>query len=672
MILSYQWLQEWIHLDWPLAMVIERLTAAGIELESQQSTEEGDVLLEFKITPNRGDCLSVLGLARELSAVGHLPFHWKKPVIVPASIAHTMVVHVDTPGCPLYQGRLIEGISRQAQTPIWMQVRLEKSGILLNHPVVDVLNYVMLELGQPLHAFDAEKIRGSLRVRESLLGERLLCLGGQTLDFQPQTLIIADDSGPLAMAGVLGGADTGVTVNTSRIFLESAFFDPIFLSAKTRALGLQTEASMRFERGVDTGLSRLALERATALILEIVGGQAGPLCVVGSIPSPSESIFLRAQRVQETLGLVIAPAEMAAVLQRLGCGLEEVPGGWQVIPPSHRFDLRLEVDLIEEIGRVVGYDRLPPAYLPVKLACKQKINETQVSPLRLADLLIDRGYQEVITYSFVSQEIQGWADPNRSFISLLNPLTQSLACLRTQVWPSLVETWRYNRDRQQGRAKLFEWGARYLELERQETVLALLWAGDCWPSQWGQVTRKVDFFDLKGDIEAFLSLWRQEGVHYKACLHPALHPGQSAELWMRAQKVGFLGALHPALQAKLGLTEPVLIAEIQADLLEAPLAKVENPSKFPVIRRDLSVLVPQNCKAQTLLATVWAAGEGWVKAVDLFDVYQGKGISPEQKSVALTLTLGQATRTLVEAEVEACVKTVLTALSQQCGAILRE
>lgn len=658
-------------------LVLDDKLAVGLPLAEALSLP--DHQLEIELTPNRADCLSIAGLAREVAALTGARLKGVKIKDAPVAGRKKFKVTVQAKReCPHYVGRVITGIDPHATTPLWMVERLRRSGIRNIHPVVDVTNYVMLELGQPMHAFDLDRLEGGLVVRPAQAGESLELLDGSKIEPAPGALLIADAARPLALAGIMGGAASGVTGATRNLFLESAYFAPATISKYARHHGLHTDSSHRFERGVDPALQRAALERASALLLDIVGGECGPITEVSAAAHmPKRApILLRHARINRLLGATLPAAKVAAVLSRLGMQVRVAAGGWRVTPPSYRFDIGIEADLIEEIARVVGYETFPGA-LPTMQATAAALPETRVPMPRFRHLLVDRDYQEVITYSFVDPALQALIEPDAASARLANPIASNMAVMRTSLWPGLLQAVLYNQNRQQERLRFFELGARYLPrggAVAEEAVLAGVVSGPAMAEQWGVATRNVDFFDLKGDIDALLAL-SGAGDQF-ACAparHPALHPGQAAEITRAGRRVGFMGALHPQVQAQLGLSGPIFLFE----LVLAGIEQVQVPifhelSKFPSIRRDLALVLDERIPAAQVLAVVREAAGELLVNVGIFDEYRGEGIDSGRKSLGLALTLQDFSRTLKEEVVEAVMARVISALQARMGAQLRQ
>ena len=638
-----------------------------------------DVTLEIDLTPNRGDCLSIAGIAREVAALTNTKI--KSPVIKPvvAKCRRKISVKLDAgQDCPRYVGRVIADINPSVATPLWMKEKLRRGGVRSIHPVVDVTNYVMLELGQPMHAFDLDKLHGGIHVRHAEKNESLELLDGKKIKLDPGSLLIADDHQPLALAGIMGGLSSAVSSATQHLFLESAWFRPETISVRARAQGLQTDSSQRFERGVDPELPRRAMERATALLLAITGGKPGPVVeqtIKRHVPHPV-AIHLRAARIEKILGMVVRPVDTESILKRLGMKLKKSKLGWHVLPPSFRFDITREVDLIEEIARVNGYDKLPVRY-PRTAMRARPVSESSVTTSRLRAALVDRGYQEVITYSFVDPRMQALIDPEITPLSLANPISAEMAVMRTSLWPGLLQTILYNQNRQQPRARLFEMGRRFLAQGNeviQEQMLSGAVYGDALAEQWGAPRREVDFYDVKADIEALFAMMGQGGgAEFRVGQHPALHPGQAAEIYHDGQSSGFLGLLHPAIQDSLGISRPVLLLELRlASLQQAKVPVFKDISRFPSIRRDAAITINESVPAQTVLDCVRKTAKELLVNLELFDEYRGKGIDSGRKSLALALTLQHSSRTLKEEDVEQIMTEVISVLGSELGALPRQ
>lgn len=639
-----------------------------------------DASIEVDLTPNRGDCLSLAGLAREVGALYGEPV--TRPVVAVVAPSHDEVRPVEilaAQACPRYLGRVVRNVDLSKPTPLWMVERLRRADVRSIDAAVDITNYVMLELGQPLHAFDLAEINGGIRVRMAEEGEKLVLLDGQEVSLRSDTLVIADHSRALAIAGVMGGEHSGVSAKTRDLFLESAFFDTITIAGKARSFGLHTDASHRFERGVDWQLAREAMERATGLLLDVVGGEAGPIIeVVKQEHLPSVApVTLRADRVEQMLGLKIDDAEIVRLLTALGLGIRvDGDAQWQVDIPSHRFDISLEVDLIEELARLYGYNRLPVRYPQARLAPQAKAEATVELPA-LRRLLVARGYQEAITYSFIDPKLFELFNPGVEPLLLANPISADMAAMRSSLWPGLIKALEYNLNRQQSRVRLFESGLRFvgqLEGLQQEPMLAGVICGPRLPEGWAHGRDDVDFYDVKADVEALLaSAGAGDSFAFVHGEHAALHPGQTARIERAGRLVGFVGAIHPELSKALGLDQTVYMFELLlGEITQGVMPKFQELSKFPEVRRDLAVLVDRDVLAQGVLGAMREAAGEWLTDLKLFDVYHGKGIDPHRKSLAVGLTWQHPSRTLNDDEVSTTIQNILTSLEQRFNATLRK
>lgn len=639
-----------------------------------------DASIEVDLTPNRGDCLSLQGLAREVGALYNVPV--QLPVITAVAASHAQTVAVElaaSQACPRYAGRVITGVDLTRPTPAWMVERLQRSDIRSIDAVVDVTNYVMLELGQPLHAFDLARINGSICVRMAHDNEEITLLDGQNIKLKANTLVIADQQRALAIAGVMGGADSGVEVGkTTDIFLESAFFEPVAIAGKARSYGLHTDASHRFERGVDWQLPAQAIERATELLLSIVGGSAGPTVITEDaqyLPNTAP-IVLRAERVKQMFALSLSDSEIETLLTPLGLQLTAQSAGvWSVDVPSHRFDISIEVDLLEEIGRLYGYDRLPVRYPAARLA-PQAQSEAQASLPLLRRLLVARGYQEAITYSFIEPELFSAFHPELKALTLANPISAELSVMRASLLPGLLKALQHNLNRQQDRVRLFESGLSFvgqLDDLKQERMLAGVITGARLPELWTHGKESVDFYDIKADVEALLAAaGDRDSFTFVPCQQHAFHPGQCARIERNGQAIGFVGTLHPQLATELDIDQQVLMFEVQLDAISAGrLPAFKELSRFPEVRRDLALVVKAEVPAEQLMAAMRSAAGEFLTQIRLFDVYQGKGVQEGCKSLAVGLTWQHPSRTLTDDEVSAATQAILTVLADNFAATLR-
>jgi len=648
---------------------------APIGMNLRDYLQLDDVSVEINITPNRGDCLSVLGIARDIGVMTRQPLNPPHYSSVPATLADMLPVKIHaTAACPRYVGRVIRSVNSQAKTPTWMRERLRRSGHRCIHPVVDVTNYILLELGQPMHAFDLQKLNGEIQVRMAKAGESITLLDGQTVTLDGQTLVIADRQQPQAIAGVMGGLNSAVTDTTQDIFLESAFFTPHLLAGCGRRYGLQTDSSYRFERGVDFQLQARAIEQATQLLLEIVGGQAGPIIEVSNdLDLPQRPpIILRHSRITRILGKVLERDEITEILQRLGMQLTIHDDNWEVIPPSFRFDISQEVDLIEELARIHGYDNIAS---PTPRAILSMTSQPDVTLETLQSVLIQRDYQEAITYSFVQPQFQAKLIPHVEPLALANPITSDMSVMRTTLWAGLLQAAQYNQKRQQSRVRLFETGLRFLPTSQglqQEAMLAGVVTGTRLPEQWNERLQLIDFYDIKADVEALLQTTRLN-YHIRPDFHPALHPGQTAAIYQGEDFLGMMGALHPRLLAELDILAPAYLFELHlSPLLQDKMIQFVEISKYPSIRRDIAVVVDKTWAVDKILSQIQQVASNLLIELKLFDVYQGAGIASDKKSLAIALIFQALDRNLIDSEVDAQIERIVHLLEQDFGASLRK
>ncbi len=637
-----------------------------------------DAILDIDLTPNRGDCFSVLGIAREVAATQGLELEIPANVPVTAQSSATFNVTLEAEaGCPRFIGRLIRGISTSVISPVWLSERLRRAGLRAIHPVVDVTNYVMLELGQPLHSYDEQKLDTGIVVRLARKAENLTLLDGRKISLDPDVMVIADSSGAIGLAGIMGGQSTAVDAQTQDIFLEAAYFPPPAMAGRARRLGLQTDASMRFERGVDPEHQARAIERATALLVEIVGGEPGPLVEskLSEHLAANEPILLRHERLQAVLGLDVHTENVERILKILAMDVTRQKGGWRVTPPGFRFDLRIEEDLIEEVARMIGYDNIPvtPELSAGHLGTA---TESRVTEERLADLLAARGYSEIISYSFVDEELENAINPGTAMAKLANPISKDLSVMRRSLWPGLLKTASQNLSRQRNRMRLFEMGAQFSVVANsivETRVLAGLVAGSLWPEHWDFDATAADFFDIKADIEAIFQLTgRLDELQFSPAEHPALRPGQTAHLRLAGERIGWLGALHPGLEHRLELrTNVILFALRLEETLHSALPNFRAYSKFPSVRRDIAVVVDENISVDRIIENVRENAGDMLQNVKIFDVYRGKGIDSRLKSVALGLILQDTSRTLTDADADRMVSAVTKHLGRALGATIR-
>jgi len=637
-----------------------------------------DNLIEIDLTPNRGDCLSLVGVAREVSAINSVALTNIPGTKVSETINDSFPVELlAAEACPHYVGRIIKNIDASARTPLWMQEKLRRSGLRPISPVVDVTNYVMMELGQPMHGFDFDKLEGGIRVRWATAGEKITLLDQSEFECRSDSLVIADHRKAVALAGIMGGLESSVQVQTRNVFLEAAFFAPLEMAGKARSYGMHTDSSHRFERGVDPGLQVTAMHRATELLLAIVGGEAGPVIdaeIPEAMPTRS-SVSLRYARVKRLLGIAISQEDVVKILENLNMQVDQQEQGWLVIPPSYRFDINIEADLIEEIGRLVGYNNIPGTKEAAH-ASMESFSETQRGVNEIKDILVTQGYYEAVTYSFVSPELQTVLDPQQETLALSNPISTDMSVMRTRLLPGLVQALQYNINRQQQRIRLFETGLCFIPESgglQQKSHIAAVMTGSRESEGWHSKSEAVDFYDLKGNLESILRLSDHSNFRFVKTANPVLHPGQGADVIYKGEKVGFIGALHPTVMPKLDLTQPVFVFELElAPILSSILPKFVKLSKYPSIRRDMSLTVDSDINVQDLIDCIYSLKSEILQEVFVFDVYTGRKLINNRKSVALGLILQDFSRTLVDGDVDKLVAKVLDQLIKQYNAILRE
>ncbi len=655
---------------------------APIGQDIREYLQLDDTIIELDLTPNRGDCLSITGVARELGVLNQCEVTEQLWEPYKQTITDEFPIEIEAvEACTHYAGRVIKGINPRAQTPLWMLERLRRGGIRGLSPVVDITNYVMLELGQPMHAFDLQKLDGKITVRYAEKSEKVTLLDGKSVELQENTLVIADNSNVLALAGVMGGEDSAVDDSTTDIFLESAFFKPEIIAGKARSYGMHTDSSHRFERGVDTQMQVHAIERATELVREICGGDVGPVLEHKTAAHPEDvlPIHLRSNQIKRVLGIELAESEVTEIFQRLGMEVKVYPDGWLVKAPSFRFDIEIEADLLEEVVRVFGYNNIPrtqPSYHSII----QSQPEARNSLDELKRCLVNRGYFEAISYSFVDPKWQSILDPQAKTIALANPLSSEMSVMRTTIWAGLLSALKYNVNRQQSRVRLFETGQCFrptaegagVDAISQEPMFAGVICGDIHVEQWAEQTQKVDYFDIKADVEALLAYSATDSV-FAAAEHPALHPGQSACIKQDGEIIGWVGALHPSVQKALDIDPRVYVFEIkQSAIANNSIPEFAALSRFPEVRRDLAILVDEAIPVSDILSVINESSSDLVKETQLFDIYQGKGVDEGTKSVAFGLILQEFSRTLTDKDVDTEIENIVSTLNQQFAATLRE
>jgi phenylalanyl-tRNA synthetase beta chain len=657
-------------------LVLDDEAPVGASIEKH--LELDDAVLDVKITPNRGDCLSVLGIARELAAIRNLRLRGPRLRNVKAATKTTFPVKLSAAAaCPQFAGRALEGIEAGRRSPLWLTERLRRAGLRAIHPVVDVTNYVMLELGQPLHAYDLDKLVSPIDVRFAVAGEELTLLGGTRLSLAADVLVIADGTGPVGLAGIMGGERTSVTAGTRNVFFEAAFFAPEAIRGRARRYGLQTDAAQRFERGVDPAEQQRAIERATELLQSIAGGHAGPTRVVAKKAKQQQRtrIDLHPEHIEALLGHNLAPKRVEGILKRLDMRVAKRAKGWSVTPPPFRFDVRIEADLIEELARLVRYDNIP-AVAGTGSSDVGDASEHHVTEHAIADMLVARGYSEAITYGFIDAASEEVVNPGTTPVRLANPISSDLSVLRRSLWPGLLRVAQQNAARQQPRQRLFEIGTQFAanaQKVAETRVVAGLAAGEHWPEHWDRERRNTDFFDIKGDVECLLeSTGRVREFSFVAAPHPALLPNQCARIRRGSDDVGWIGALHPRVQKHFDLKSAIVVFALQIErAFAAHVTSYFRLSKFPSVRRDLSVLIDEAITASALVAHVEAAAGQRLREVRVFDLYRGQGVDSRRKSVSVGLILQEASRTLTDEDADRTVESVLRRLEHELGATIR-
>ncbi len=651
--------------------LLELAADAVIGASVREWLDLDDHVFTTKPTPNRGDCLSVLGLAREVAALSGAKLRWQASAAVAATTDRRIGIRVESPAdCPRYCGRVISGVNAAAPTPEWMARRLERSGIRSISAVVDVTNYVLLEMGQPLHAFDAAKVQGGICVRRAQAGEKLALLNGTTLELTSRHLVIADEAQALALAGFMGGEYSGVTAATRDIVLESAFFRPEVVAGKSRELGFGSDSAYRFERGVDFSGTQAALERATQLILQLCGGQAGPLCEVQGVLPSRPAVTLRLARARRVLGFDIGGDEAIRILERLGFQPRQQGDALEATPPSHRFDIAIEEDLIEELARVHGYANIP-ALPPPAPALLQPAAEGRRTAATVRRMLAMLDYQEAVTYSFVDRSWEQDFCSNQDPIALANPIASQMSVMRSSLIGGLVNAVAFNASHKQGRIRLFEVGRCFLNTEGmpQPWRVAAIAFGPVLPLQWGQAERLVDFFDVKADLEALLAPFR---AGLKPASHPALHPGKSAMIVLNGVEAGWIGELHPRWQRKYDLASPPVVFELDLAAVERrDLPAYREIARFPAVRRDLAAEFDENVRYEDIGTELRRSGPAILRDVTVFDLYRGQGVQKGKKSLAFSVLLQDTQKTLTDAEAEKAVAELRRILQEKFNAKLR-
>ena len=653
-------------------------TRPGSDLASLMATD--DSIIDIAITPNRGDCLSIAGIARELAVLTNCKLRAPAIPAIPAVSTAQRSVHLDAPGaCPHYVGRIIQDVDAARPAPLWLTSRLQRCGIRSINAVVDITNYVMLELGQPMHAFTDEYLEGAIHVRHATTGESLLLLDGKECPLDENVLVIADDRKILALAGVMGGMHSAVTTQSRTIFLESAYFTPQSIIGQARRYGLTTDSAYRFERGVDFTLQRTAIERTTRLICDICGGKPGPISEE-SAPAclpVTRQIRLYDMDIRRLLGLALEADEVTRILRALGMQVVDGAEQWLVVPPSYRSDISIAADLCEEIARIHGYGSIPEHAPQISMQF-HAVDDLSSRVEKISAVLVNRGYQEAITYSFVDHKLQKLITPDVTCLELANPISGDLSVMRTSLWPGLLQALQYNVKRQQDRVRLFETGLVFFKEDgdiQQIPMVGGVIYGNTFEKQWDKEYTACDYFDVKADVEAILQSGGidTQDIHFKFTQHPALHPGLSAEIFFENQTIGLVGALHPTLQLSFELPMQTYLFELHIDRSSCKItARYKQLSKFPVVKRDLAVVVSATIPVDCVVRCIREAVPNDLINLELFDVYQGEGIDLGKKSLALGLTFQRSSITLTDEMVESSMGKILSKLHKELGGTLRE
>ncbi|MCZ3130255.1 phenylalanine--tRNA ligase subunit beta [Acinetobacter baumannii] len=637
-----------------------------------------DNVIDISITPNRGDCFSIRGIAREVAVINQLQMNEPEIKSVDATITDEKKVVINTDGAPRYLGRVIKNVNVKASTPEWMEQALARSGIRTHSILVDVTNYVLMELGQPMHAFDLAKIEGTVHVRQAQPQEKLQLLNDQEVELQDDVMVIADDQKALAIAGIMGGLASSVTDDTTDIFLESAFFAPLAIAGRARRFGLHTDSSQRYERGVDFELPLIAMNRASQLIQELAGGEFGPITVAekSDLLPKREAIELKQAQVDQLLGYKVAAEFITDALTRLGCEVTiQADGEWSVVPPSHRYDMAIYQDLIEEVARIDGYDNIQISLPSMDVQLAKYQDRFEIAQLR--QTVVTLGYQEAISFSFADAKLEKQLNPQVSPLMLANPISSDLAAMRSTLLSSLIPCVQYNLNRQQSRVRFFELGLRFdyqkansIQDLKQIPTLALVAVGSREPESWHAKPQSMDFFDFKGEVEEILAAGRVK-VEYVRSERPWLHPGQSAEILVDGQSIGYLGRLHPSLENELDLSTTWVAELDQAAVLQSYVSNFTELSRFPSVRRDIALLISDNINVRDIQQLIEKTGGELLDSTWLFDVYTGQGVEEGKRSLAFALLWQHPSRTLEDAEIKSGMDNIIQVLENTYQATLR-
>ncbi|MGQ1272956.1 phenylalanine--tRNA ligase subunit beta [Acinetobacter baumannii] len=637
-----------------------------------------DNVIDISITPNRGDCFSIRGIAREVAVINQLQMNEPEIKSVDATITDEKKVVINTDGAPRYLGRVIKNVNVKAATPEWMEQALARSGIRTHSILVDVTNYVLMELGQPMHAFDLAKIEGTVHVRQAKPQEKLQLLNDQEVELQDDVMVIADDQKALAIAGIMGGLASSVTDDTTDIFLESAFFAPLAIAGRARRFGLHTDSSQRYERGVDFELPLIAMNRASQLIQELAGGEFGPITVAekSDLLPKREAIELKQAQVDQLLGYKVAAEFITDALIRLGCEVTvQANGEWSVVPPSHRYDMAIYQDLIEEVARIDGYDNIQISLPSMDVQLAKYQDRFEIAQLR--QTVVTLGYQEAISFSFADAKLEKQLNPQVSPLMLANPISSDLAAMRSTLLSSLIPCVQYNLNRQQSRVRFFELGLRFdyqnansIQDLKQIPTLALVAVGSREPESWHAKPQPMGFFDFKGEVEEILAAGRVK-VEYVRSERPWLHPGQSAEILVDGQSIGYLGRLHPSLENELDLSTTWVAELDQAAVLQSYVSNFTELSRFPSVRRDIALLISDNINVRDIQQLIEKTGGELLDSTWLFDVYTGQGVEEGKRSLAFALLWQHPSRTLEDAEIKSGMDNIIQVLENTYQATLR-
>lgn len=658
--------------------LLELPADAPVGVNIREYLKLDDNVIDISITPNRGDCFSIRGIAREVAVINQLQMNEPEIKSVDATITDEKKVVINTDGAPRYLGRVIKNVNVKAATPEWMEQALARSGIRTHSILVDITNYVLMELGQPMHAFDLAKIEGTVHVRQAKPKEKLQLLNDEEVELQDDVMVIADDQKALAIAGIMGGLASSVTDDTTDIFLESAFFAPLAIAGRARRFGLHTDSSQRYERGVDFELPLIAMNRASQLIQELAGGEFGPITVAekSDLLPKREAIELKQAQVDQLLGYKVAAEFITDALTRLGCEVTvQADGEWSVVPPSHRYDMAIYQDLIEEVARIDGYDNIQISLPSMDVQLAKYQDRFEIAQLR--QTVVTLGYQEAISFSFADAKLEKQLNPQVSPLMLANPISSDLAAMRSTLLSSLIPCVQYNLNRQQSRVRFFELGLRFdyqnansIQDLKQIPTLALVAVGSREPESWHAKPQPMDFFDFKGEVEEILAAGRVK-VEYVRSERPWLHPGQSAEILVDGQSIGYLGRLHPSLENELDLSTTWVAELDQAAVLQSYVSNFTELSRFPSVRRDIALLISDNINVRDIQQLIEKTGGELLDSTWLFDVYTGQGVEEGKRSLAFALLWQHPSRTLEDAEIKSGMDNIIQVLENTYQATLR-